>query len=105
MLKLNKQSLGETAAGKVVNLLANDVSRFDFVTIALHYFWIAPIQVILASYFMWRSVGVAAFAGIVSMLLFTLPLQSKSFSSQVIPFSSKNIFCSCYGKIIFKIPW
>ncbi|GJQ86167.1 hypothetical protein Trydic_g13444 [Trypoxylus dichotomus] len=75
MLRLNKQSLGETAAGKVVNLLANDVSRFDFVAIALHYFWITPIQVILVSYFMWDAVDIAALAGILSMLLFTLPLQ------------------------------
>ncbi|KRT80294.1 ABC transporter ATP-binding protein [Oryctes borbonicus] len=76
MLKLNKQSLGETAAGKVVNLLANDVNRFDFVVIALHYFWIAPFQLIVISYFIWEKVGVAALAGILSLLLLTLPLQS-----------------------------
>lgn len=81
MLRLNKQSLGETAAGKVVNLLANDVVRFDYVTIALHYFWIAPIQVIVVAYFIWRAVGIASLAGILGLVLFTLPVQSKLLSN------------------------
>ncbi|GJQ86168.1 hypothetical protein Trydic_g13445 [Trypoxylus dichotomus] len=75
MLKLSKQSLGETASGKVVNLLANDVNRFDFVVIVLHYFWITPIQITVVSYFLWEKVGIASLAGILSVVLLTLPLQ------------------------------
>ncbi|KAK9720652.1 ABC transporter [Popillia japonica] len=75
MLKLSQQSLGETAAGKVVNLLANDVVRFDFVTTALHYFWITPIQVILISYLMWDVVGISSLSGILGMVVLTLPIQ------------------------------
>lgn len=79
MLKLSKQSLGETAAGKVVNLLANDVTRFDFAAIALHYFWISPILVIVVSVLLWDTAGISSLAGILSMLLLTLPVQGKFF--------------------------
>lgn len=75
MMKLNQKSLGETAAGQVVNLLSNDVNRFDLVMIALHYLWIMPFQVILISYFLWEQIGVSCLAGILSMALFTLPVQ------------------------------
>ncbi|XP_022909501.2 probable multidrug resistance-associated protein lethal(2)03659 [Onthophagus taurus] len=75
MLKLSKKSLGDTAAGKVVNLLANDVQRFDFVAIALHFFWISPFQVAIVTYFIQDQVGIACLAGIISMLIFTIPLQ------------------------------
>ncbi|RZB39027.1 multidrug resistance-associated protein [Asbolus verrucosus] len=56
MLKLSNKSLGETAAGQVVNLLSNDVNRFDIVTIALHYFWITPFLVLLVTYLIWTQI-------------------------------------------------
>jgi ATP-binding cassette subfamily C (CFTR/MRP) protein 4 len=77
MLKLNKKSLGETAAGQVVNLLSNDVNRFDFVIIALHYLWIMPFQVVLVTYLIWRQMGVSTLAGVLSMVCLTLPVQGK----------------------------
>ncbi|XP_050309650.1 ATP-binding cassette sub-family C member 4-like isoform X2 [Anthonomus grandis grandis] len=75
ILKLNKRSQGETAAGQVVNLLSNDVQRFDLVCVYLHYLWIMPFQVALVTYFLWNAVGISCLAGILSMVLCTLPLQ------------------------------
>ncbi|EFA04472.2 putative multidrug resistance-associated protein lethal(2)03659-like Protein [Tribolium castaneum] len=75
MLKLNKRSLGSASAGQVVNLLSNDVNRFDFITLALHYLWIMPFQVVLVTYLIWREMGVSTLAGVLSMLCLTLPVQ------------------------------
>lgn len=79
MTRLNQKSLGKTAAGHVVNLLSNDVSRFDFVVIYLHALWILPFQVLLVSYFVWEKVGISSLTGILAMVLFTLPVQGKKY--------------------------
>lgn len=76
-MRLNQQSLGKTATGQVVNLLSNDVNRFDLVILFLNYLWVMPFQVALITYFIWQEVGISALAGVVSMALFTLPVQGK----------------------------
>uniref|UniRef100_A0AAR5P3C7 Multidrug resistance-associated protein 4-like n=1 Tax=Dendroctonus ponderosae TaxID=77166 RepID=A0AAR5P3C7_DENPD len=60
LLKLNQASLGKTAAGQLVNLLSNDVIRFDMISWFLHYFWITPVLFIISSYLMYNYVGLAA---------------------------------------------
>lgn len=78
MLRLNKKALGQTAAGQVVNLLSNDVNRFDFVVISLHYFWISPFLIAIITYFIWEQVGIASLAGLGALIVLTLPMQCKS---------------------------
>lgn len=80
-MKLNQTSLGQTAAGQLVNLLSNDVQRFDYASLFLHFIWIMPIQCATGLYVMYRSVGVAAFAGMIAMALEAIPLQGKYFYS------------------------
>lgn len=77
-MRLNKTSLGNTAAGQVVNLLSNDVNRFDLVIIQLHYLWIMPFQVALVTYYIWQEVGISTLAGVLSMACLTLPVQGKT---------------------------
>jgi ABC transporter transmembrane region. len=69
-------ALGETTAGQVVNLMANDVNRFDVAVVFLHYLWIGPIETMVVTYFMWEEVGVSATIGVASLLMF-IPLQGK----------------------------
>ncbi|KAI4466024.1 atp-binding cassette sub-family c [Holotrichia oblita] len=76
MLKLSQKSLNEATAGKVVNLLANDVQRFDFAATALHHFWVTPLVVATITYLLWREVAISSLAGILSMLVLTLPIQA-----------------------------
>ncbi|CAH0557993.1 unnamed protein product [Brassicogethes aeneus] len=75
LMKLNKSALKNTAAGQVVNLLSNDVNRFDLVVLQMHFLWIMPFQIGLVTFFMWQEVGISTLAGVVSMALFTIPGQ------------------------------
>jgi len=61
----------------MVNLLSNDVNRFDFCTGMLHYIWIGPLQLgivvyILQGYFGWWP----CLAGVALLVLF-VPFQSQ----------------------------
>ncbi|KAF7992271.1 hypothetical protein HCN44_001596 [Aphidius gifuensis] len=73
-LKLSRTALGEQSIGQAVNLLSNDVSRFDNGVIFLHYLWIGPLQTMIVTYFMFREVGWSAIIGIGALLMF-IPLQ------------------------------
>ncbi|CAG9768357.1 unnamed protein product [Ceutorhynchus assimilis] len=76
IMKINKRSQGQTATGQVINILSNDVQRFDQVVVYLHFIWIAPIQVALVTYFMWNIIGIYCLVGVVSMFILTIPLQT-----------------------------
>ncbi|KAK5646881.1 hypothetical protein RI129_005345 [Pyrocoelia pectoralis] len=73
-LKLRKSTLREMTVGHVVNLLSNDVSRFDFVMAISHFLWVGPLQTVIVIYFVYQEAGVSAIIGVVVLLLF-LPLQ------------------------------
>ena len=75
-LKLSKTALGKTTAGQVVNLLSNDVNRFDIAFIFLHILWIGPLQTCIVTYLMWTKMDLAALFGLFSLLLF-IPFQGK----------------------------
>ncbi|CAG9860398.1 unnamed protein product [Phyllotreta striolata] len=76
-LKLNHKSLGQTAIGQLVNLMSNDVQRFELVSLFLHYMWVTPINVLVSFYVMYRSVGiVAAAAGMGAIILESIPIQA-----------------------------
>lgn len=75
MLRLSRGALNQTQIGQVVNLLSNDVSRFDLTPMYLHYVWIMPIQATVSAFFMYNSVGYSALAGILVITLQAVPLQ------------------------------
>ncbi|XP_011877734.1 PREDICTED: multidrug resistance-associated protein 4-like [Vollenhovia emeryi] len=74
-LRLSKTALGETAPGKVVNLVANDVSRFDLVTIFIHHMWSAPLSALIVAYILYQEVGYPGLIGIAAIFV-VVPLQS-----------------------------
>ncbi|CAL7941040.1 unnamed protein product [Xylocopa violacea] len=73
-LKLSRTALGETTIGQAVNLLSNDVNRFDVAIIHLHYLWIGPLETFIITYFMYQEVEVSALFGVAILLMF-IPLQ------------------------------
>ncbi|XP_064826807.1 ATP-binding cassette sub-family C member 4-like isoform X3 [Oncorhynchus masou masou] len=74
-LCLSSAAMGRTTTGQIVNLLSNDVNRFDEVTTNLHYLWIAPLQAVVVSILLWYEIGPSCLAG-VAVLLFLMPLQT-----------------------------
>lgn len=60
----------------MVNLLSNDVNRFDVAVIFAHQLWVGPLETVLVTYLMYQQVGVSAVIGVVFLLMF-IPLQSK----------------------------
>ncbi|VVC32370.1 Hypothetical protein CINCED_3A012061 [Cinara cedri] len=73
-LRLSNSALGETTVGQIVNLLTNDVNRFDTGLLFLHFLWISPVQTLLATYFIWKEVGVSSVFGLGACFMF-IPIQ------------------------------
>ncbi|XP_017069896.2 probable multidrug resistance-associated protein lethal(2)03659 [Drosophila eugracilis] len=74
-LRLSRTSLGDTTTGQVVNLLSNDLNRFDRCLIHFHFLWLGPVELMIAAYFLYQQIGIASFYGI-SILILYLPLQT-----------------------------
>ncbi|XP_054091098.1 probable multidrug resistance-associated protein lethal(2)03659 isoform X2 [Zeugodacus cucurbitae] len=74
-LRLNRTALGGTTTGHVVNLISNDVGRFDTSLMHLHVLWVGPLETAVVAVLMYREIGVASLFGVAAMLLF-IPLQT-----------------------------
>lgn len=74
-LRLSSTALGNTSVGKVVNLISNDVSRFDVCSFFIHSMWLAPLLTAIVAILLYREVGYAGLFGIIVILVVT-PLQS-----------------------------
>uniref|UniRef100_A0A8C5FWZ3 Cystic fibrosis transmembrane conductance regulator n=1 Tax=Gadus morhua TaxID=8049 RepID=A0A8C5FWZ3_GADMO len=75
-LCLSNSARGKTTTGQIVNLLSNDVSKFDDLTIFLHYLWVGPIQVAVVLALLWGEIGPSCLVGI-ALLIFLMPLQTQ----------------------------
>ncbi|KAK2579975.1 hypothetical protein KPH14_012235 [Odynerus spinipes] len=75
ILRLSQGATNTTTSGQIVNLLSNDVSKFDYLFVYLHYIWIMPIQGALIAFLIWESVGIASLAGILLITIQTIPVQ------------------------------
>lgn len=73
-LRLSKTSLGETTVGQIMNLLSNDVNRFDVALRFIQFIWIGPLATIVVTYFLWQEIGVSSLVGIF-VILAVIPLQ------------------------------
>ncbi|KAG5892083.1 hypothetical protein JTB14_011985 [Gonioctena quinquepunctata] len=74
-LKLSKTALGYTAAGKIVNLLSNDVSRFDSVAPFIQEMWSFPLCAIIVTVLIYINSGFAGLIGALVVIILA-PLQS-----------------------------
>nr|XP_006639066.1 PREDICTED: multidrug resistance-associated protein 4 [Lepisosteus oculatus] len=74
-LCLSSSALGKTTTGQIVNLLSNDVIRFDEVTIFLHFLWVGPLQAAAVITLLWYEIGPSCLAGM-AVLVFLMPLQT-----------------------------
>ncbi|KAM6945546.1 ATP-binding cassette sub-family C member 4 [Aplochiton taeniatus] len=74
-LCLSSAAMGNTTTGQIVNLLSNDVNKFDEVTIFTHYLWVGPLQAVTVVALLWQEIGPSCLAGMV-VLVFLMPLQT-----------------------------
>ncbi|CAG9859549.1 unnamed protein product [Phyllotreta striolata] len=71
-VKLSKTALGDTASGKIVNLLSNDVSRFDLVSFLLNQMWAGPCAGLIVMVLLYRDAGYAGIIGIFAVFAIVL---------------------------------
>ncbi|KAM9334356.1 ATP-binding cassette sub-family C member 4-like [Symphorus nematophorus] len=74
-LCLSNSAMGKTTTGQIVNLLSNDVNKFDDVTIFLHFLWVGPLQAAAVVGLLWVEIGPSCLAGMV-VLMFLMPVQT-----------------------------
>uniref|UniRef100_A0A668A6A6 ATP-binding cassette, sub-family C (CFTR/MRP), member 3 n=1 Tax=Myripristis murdjan TaxID=586833 RepID=A0A668A6A6_9TELE len=58
-----------STVGEIVNLMSVDAQRFMDLTTFLNMLWSAPLQIILALYFLWQNLGPSVLAGVAVMIL------------------------------------
>lgn len=75
-LRLSKAAENQTNSGYIMNLLANDCTRFDRNFNFLPYMIVAPVQIIILVYLMYQEVGSISFAA-VALVILLLPAQCK----------------------------
>ncbi|KAJ8983678.1 hypothetical protein NQ317_003466 [Molorchus minor] len=69
-LRLSKTALVETTVGQMVNLISNDVARFENIIIHVNYLWLAPIETIIYMVVLYKYVGYSGLIGTIFLLLF-----------------------------------
>ena len=55
----------------MVNLLSNDVNRFDVFVLYSHYLWVGPLQLLIVTAILYQKIGLSA--GVAAV-----PLHSKN---------------------------
>ncbi|XP_015211606.1 ATP-binding cassette sub-family C member 3 isoform X2 [Lepisosteus oculatus] len=58
-----------STVGEIVNLMSVDAQHFMDLTTFLNLLWSAPLQIILALYFLWQKLGPSVLAGVAVMVL------------------------------------
>lgn len=75
-LSLPRAAVSEGLNGRVINILSNDLTRFEIAMAFFHDIWKGPLEAILFGYFIYLEIGVSAIIGIAFILGF-IPLQGK----------------------------
>lgn len=68
-MRLSQTALGETAPGKIVNLLSNDVSGFELMNACINALWLGPLLSLIVAISLWGEIGYAGLIGIIIILI------------------------------------
>uniref|UniRef100_A0A182RUC1 Uncharacterized protein n=1 Tax=Anopheles funestus TaxID=62324 RepID=A0A182RUC1_ANOFN len=74
-LRLARNALGDTSPGKMVNLMSNDVNRFDIASYLVCFMWTSPLVMLLAALLLWYEIGWSGVMGLIAIVIIT-PIQS-----------------------------
>lgn len=75
-LDLTRSTLQKTTMGQLINLLSNDVGKFDVVFPFINTLWIAPLAIVALFYYIDATIGPGAMAGL-SIVFLCLVAQSQ----------------------------
>lgn len=75
-LRLSQTSMSDTTIGQMVNLISNDVSRFEWSCQHINNLWFAPLECVIIMYLLYIYVGPTGMVGATFLITF-MPLQSK----------------------------
>ena len=76
-MRLSKSSLGSATIGQTVNILSNDVIRFERTFVFMSFLIIGPVQTAIVVYLLWSVIGKSVFIGVMAVLL-VIPIQGKN---------------------------
>lgn len=71
-LGLSSRALRETTVGQMVNLLSNDVARFDYALIFIPYLLVGPLQLMISVAVLWPYLGVSCLVAVAVLLLYMI---------------------------------
>ncbi|XP_012921222.1 cystic fibrosis transmembrane conductance regulator [Heterocephalus glaber] len=71
-LKLSSRVLDKISIGQLVNLLSNNLNKFDEGLALAHFVWIAPLQVTLLMGLLWDLLQASAFCGLAFLIVLAL---------------------------------
>ena len=59
----------ESTTGEIVNLMSVDAQRVGDILPYINFIWSSPLEISLALYFLYQTLGVSVFAGVAIMVL------------------------------------
>ncbi|XP_072298433.1 multidrug resistance-associated protein 1 [Eucyclogobius newberryi] len=68
-LVISNAARRSSTVGEIVNLMSVDAQRFMDLIAYINMLWSAPLQVVLALYFLWQTLGPSVLAGVAVMVL------------------------------------
>ncbi|KAJ4932488.1 hypothetical protein JOQ06_010909, partial [Pogonophryne albipinna] len=68
-LVISSEARRSSTVGEIVNLMSVDAQRFMDLITYINMIWSAPLQVVLALYFLWQNLGPSVLAGVAVMVL------------------------------------
>lgn len=74
-LRITKAAGTDGLTGQVINLMSNDVAKFDTAVGFVQDIWKGPIELLVLGFFIYREIGFAGLLGIAFLLSF-IPLQA-----------------------------
>jgi len=89
----------------MINIISNDVGRFDLLFPYLHYLWVGPLAMIITTALLYYVIGLASLVGLV-VLFILVPVQRNIFLFPVIcqsPVSILTLFPVGIGKSFTKL--
>jgi len=82
LLSINTAALHQTTAAQIINLVANDVGKFEELSVFMHNSVLVPVEVLVSFGIIWRYIGLPTVFGY-GVLILLIPMQimfSKKFS-------------------------